>query len=55
MIPGIGNLFSFADALLIFRSNRKCAHDEFAATKVVTTLPPARKRELPDKIEIPDF
>ncbi len=55
MIPGIGSLFSLVDTLFIFRDNRKCLHDEFAATKVVTTRQPVRQRELPDKIEIPDF
>jgi uncharacterized RDD family membrane protein YckC len=54
MIPLIGNFISLIDALFIFRENRKCLHDEFAGTQVVMVYGPP-KRELPDKIEIPDF
>lgn len=34
-IPGVGNFFAFANALAIFRENRKCFHDDLAGTKVV--------------------
>ena len=34
-LPFVGRLFSLADALVIFRDNRKCLHDEFAGTKVI--------------------
>jgi uncharacterized RDD family membrane protein YckC len=34
-VPFIGSLFTLADALLIFRDNRRCIHDEFADTIVV--------------------
>lgn len=35
-VPVIGTLFSLADALFIFRDDRKCIHDHFAKTVVVT-------------------
>lgn len=35
-IPLLGFLFSIADALFIFREDRKCIHDHFAKTVVVT-------------------
>jgi len=34
-IPYIGGLISLVDVLFIFRSNRRCIHDEIARTKVV--------------------
>jgi uncharacterized RDD family membrane protein YckC len=34
-IPLIGGLISLVDVLFIFRSNRRCIHDEIARTKVV--------------------
>ena len=36
MIPFIGSLVSLVDALLIFRDDRRCLHDEIADTIVVT-------------------
>ena len=35
-IPLVGFLFSLADALFVFRDDRKCIHDHFAKTVVVT-------------------
>jgi uncharacterized RDD family membrane protein YckC len=35
LIPVIGNFTGLIDALLIFRENRRCLHDEFAGTKVI--------------------
>jgi uncharacterized RDD family membrane protein YckC len=35
MIPFIGMFIGILDALFIFRSNRKCLHDDFAGTKVI--------------------
>lgn len=49
-----GTLFSLADSLAIFRDNRKCLHDDFAHTKVVSRIP-TRKQALPEKIEIASF
>ena len=34
-IPAVGGFISLADALLIFRENRKCLHDDIAGTKVI--------------------
>jgi len=34
-IPFVGFVFSLADALLIFRSDRRCIHDHMAGTVVV--------------------
>jgi uncharacterized RDD family membrane protein YckC len=34
-IPFIGGLISLVDVLFIFRSNRRCIHDEIARTKVI--------------------
>jgi uncharacterized RDD family membrane protein YckC len=34
-VPYIGGLISLVDVLFIFRSNRRCIHDEIARTKVV--------------------
>lgn len=38
-LPGIGNLFSLANAAAIFRENHKCIHDDFCKTKVVKYEP----------------
>ena len=35
-IPLVGVLFALADALFVFRDDRKCIHDHFAKTVVVT-------------------
>jgi len=35
LIPVVGGLFSLVDILLIFRADRRCAHDHIAGTKVV--------------------
>ncbi|MEQ9412012.1 MAG: RDD family protein [Fuerstiella sp.] len=35
VIPLFGNLFNLANILMIFRSNRKCLHDDIAGTKVI--------------------
>lgn len=35
MIPLVGNFVALIDALMIFRSSRRCLHDEIAGTKVV--------------------
>ncbi len=35
MIPIVGGLFSFVDALFIFREDRRCIHDLIAGTRVV--------------------
>ena len=34
-IPYLGPLIALANVLVIFRSNRKCMHDEIAGTKVI--------------------
>ncbi|MDP1564161.1 MAG: RDD family protein [Pirellulaceae bacterium] len=34
-IPWVGGIVSLVNALVIFRANRKCLHDEIAGTKVV--------------------
>ena len=34
-IPGIGQFFALFDCLLIFRSDKRCAHDLIAGSKVV--------------------
>ncbi len=34
-IPYIGGIFSLANALFIFRENKKCLHDDIAGTKVI--------------------
>jgi uncharacterized RDD family membrane protein YckC len=36
-VPGIGQLFLLADALFIFRDDRRCLHDFLAGTRVVAT------------------
>jgi len=36
MVPFVGGLVSLVDALLIFRDDRRCLHDEIADTIVVT-------------------
>ncbi len=38
IIPYVGNLFVIVDALMIFRENRQCLHDDIAGTKVVEAL-----------------
>jgi len=53
MLPGLGRLLSLGDSLAIFRSNRKCWHDQLAGTKVVMLRTPPHHRDLPDKIKIP--
>lgn len=53
VLPVVGGLLSLANALMIFRGNRKCLHDELAGTKVVMLRAPAHYRKLPDRIEIP--
>jgi len=35
LVPGIGQIYSIVDALLIFRQSRKCLHDNIADTIVV--------------------
>ena len=35
LIPVIGGLLSIVNAVLIFRENRKCLHDDIAGTKVI--------------------
>ncbi len=35
LIPFVGGLIGLLDALLIFRENRRCLHDDFAGTKVI--------------------
>ena len=55
MLPGLGRLLSLGNSLAIFRGNRKCWHDQLAATKVVTLRAPSHHRDLPDKIEVPEF
>ena len=35
LIPVIGNLIVLADALAIFRGDRKCLHDDICGTKVI--------------------
>lgn len=34
-IPILGGIFSFIDALFIFRDDRRCLHDHIAGTKVI--------------------
>lgn len=36
VIPFIGSLLALVDALMIFRGDRRCAHDLIAGTRVVT-------------------
>jgi uncharacterized RDD family membrane protein YckC len=35
VIPGLGGVFSLADALFVFRDDARCIHDLMAGTKVV--------------------
>jgi uncharacterized RDD family membrane protein YckC len=35
LIPFIGGFIGLVDAVMIFRSNRKCLHDDIAGTKVI--------------------
>jgi hypothetical protein len=35
LIPVAGNSIPMIDALMIFRENRHCLHDDFAGTKVI--------------------
>lgn len=35
ILPYIGGLLALVDILLIFRSSRKCLHDDIAGTKVI--------------------
>jgi len=35
LIPGVGNLYGFVDALFVFRNDRRCLHDWIAGTKVI--------------------
>lgn len=42
LIPIFGRLFSLADALAIFRENRKCIHDDICKTKVVMVESPKK-------------
>lgn len=39
LIPFIGNFIALIDAVMIFRSSRKCLHDEIAGTKVIVYQP----------------
>lgn len=55
LLPFIGGLINLADTLSIFRENRKCLHDDFAHTKVVSTSVKRNQRPLPDQIEVPSF
>jgi uncharacterized RDD family membrane protein YckC len=50
-IPFIGSFISLADALAIFRSGKRCLHDEFAATRVVKLHPIADR----STVDTPDF
>jgi uncharacterized RDD family membrane protein YckC len=34
-IPGVGGIIGLVDALMIFRSDRRCAHDHIAGTRVI--------------------
>lgn len=36
LIPGVGSFIGLIDTLMIFRENRRCFHDDFAGTKVIT-------------------
>lgn len=36
MIPYLGSLIGLVDALMIFRENRHCLHDDIAGTKVIS-------------------
>jgi uncharacterized RDD family membrane protein YckC len=35
LIPGLGNVYGFIDALFVFRTDHRCLHDLIAGTKVV--------------------
>ena len=54
-IPVFGGFLNLANAMMIFRENKKCLHDEMAGTKVVTLKRRHNQRELPSKIEVPNF
>jgi uncharacterized RDD family membrane protein YckC/DNA-directed RNA polymerase subunit RPC12/RpoP len=43
-IPFLGGVISLVDILMIFRSNRRCLHDEIARTKVVKCNPDSERR-----------
>jgi uncharacterized RDD family membrane protein YckC len=36
-IPGIGSFIGLADAVLVFRADRRCLHDHLAGTRVIQT------------------
>ncbi|MCU0707398.1 MAG: RDD family protein [Pirellula sp.] len=42
LVPFIGGFVGLADALAIFRANRKCLHDDIAGTKVIKIDPSLR-------------
>jgi hypothetical protein len=39
MIPYVGNVIALIDVLMIFRTSRKCLHDDIAGTKVIVYQP----------------
>jgi len=39
MIPYVGNVSALIDVLMIFRTSRKCLHDDIAGTKVIVYQP----------------
>jgi uncharacterized RDD family membrane protein YckC len=43
-VPGIGGVVALADAVFIFRNDRRCAHDLVAGTKVIQVKGAARIR-----------
>lgn len=38
-LPGVGGIVSLVDALMIFRSEHNCLHDDIAGTRVVVATP----------------
>ena len=54
-IPFFGGLLNLANGMMIFRTNKKCLHDDLAGTKVVSLKQRRNERKLPDQIDVSSF
>ena len=55
VIPVVGGFVNLCDPLAIFRGIRKCLHDDWAGTKVVTKVRKSDKEPLPNQVGISDI